>query len=297
MRKKKIDAVLLTIPHGEKSKSLKTAEKLLTTMTLLGFTRQDAVITLGGGVVGDLGGFIASVFMRGINYIHVPTTLLAMVDSSIGGKTGVDLATGKNLAGTFHQPKAVLIDQTVLKTLPKDEILNGAAEIIKCGVIADEPLFNLLEKDIKKLLKLEKNITNKIITRCCKLKASIVSKDEKEGNLRKILNYGHTIGHAIELLSKHKISHGRAIAIGMILINQIAYKKNLLSGKSKERINNLIKNTGLVSRSENLKKYNPDKLWEVMQRDKKVKDGKINFIIPTKIGKVRIYDKITKNLL
>jgi len=293
-----IPAVLFTFKAGEPSKSISTTEKLLNGLISKGFTRKDGIIALGGGITGDIAGFVASVFMRGIPFVQVPTSLLAMVDSSIGGKTGVNLAGGKNLAGTFYQPRSVLIDPELLKTLPKEELMNGFAEIIKYGVIANDKLFCLLEKERNKVLSLNIEMLNKIIIQCCKFKASITEKDEQESGLRMILNYGHTAGHAIERLSSYKISHGRAIAIGMGIINKIAVNLHMLSNKDELRTNNLLKIYGLndkfleIFRAGNA----PRKLWSIMQKDKKMQKSKISFIIPTSIGKTKIYDGITKEI-
>ena len=293
-----IPAVLFTFKAGETSKSISTAEKLLNGLISKGFTRKDGIIALGGGITGDIAGFVASVFMRGIPFMQVPTSLLAMVDSSIGGKTGVNLAGGKNLAGTFYQPRSVLIDPELLKTLPKEELINGFAEIIKYGVIANDKLFRLLEKERNKVMSLNVEILNKIIIQCCKIKASITEKDEQESGLRMILNYGHTAGHGIEKLSSYKISHGRAIAIGMKIINKIAVNQHLLSTMNELRINNLLKNYGLHDKFIEIfsTRNAPRKLWSIMQKDKKMHKSKIHFVIPIAIGKTKIYDGVTEKI-
>ena len=293
-----LKAVLITFKAGEGSKNMKMAEKLLDKLLSKKFTRRDCIIALGGGVTGDLAGFAASIFMRGIPLIHVPTSLLAMVDSSIGGKTGVNLTRGKNLAGTFYQPKAVLIDPEILKTLPKAEFLNGFAEIIKYGVIADKKLFGLLEKSSKIILSGNQKLLHNIIIQCCNIKASITEKDETENGLRMVLNYGHTVGHAIERLSDYKIKHGRAILFGMRIANKIALYLNILKQNNLARINNLLNQHGLDEKIEkNLpkisKKLIAQKLWQIMQTDKKMHKCKIHFILPKTIGKTIIYDGIT----
>lgn len=298
LEKSGIPSVLFTYKAGEPSKNISTAEKLLNGLISKGFTRKDGIIALGGGITGDIAGFVASVFMRGIPFVQVPTSLLAMVDSSIGGKTGVNLAGGKNLCGTFYQPKAVLIDPGLLKTLPKEELTNGFAEIIKYGVIANDKLFRLLEKERNKVLSLDAEILNKIIIQCCKIKASITEMDEQESGLRMILNYGHTAGHAIEKLASYKISHGRAIAIGMKIINRIAVNLHMLSKNNDLRINNLLKSYRL---DDNLLEIfgtgnSCHKLWSIMQKDKKMRKSKISFIIPIAIGKTRIYDGVTEKI-
>lgn len=269
--------------NGEKSKRIVTVEKLAEAMVNKGFDRKDAIIALGGGVVGDLAGFLASIYLRGIPYIQLPTTLLSMVDSSIGGKTGVDLNVGKNLLGTFTQPKAVFIDPKYLKTLPQKQIRNGLAEVIKYGVIKDKQLFKFIEQNLEKILQLEKNPIEHIIKRSVEIKSEIVEKDEKEGNLRMILNYGHTFGHALEKLSNYKLLHGYAISIGMVLANKMAVEKNLLDKNSAERIKKLLSNAGLpITTMQKL-------IMKNFANDKKRIDKYINFILPTAIGKVIIH--------
>lgn len=298
IKKVGLDAHLLTFKSGEKSKNMATTVDLLDKLTRLGFTRHDGIIGLGGGVTGDLAGFVASIYMRGITLIHVPTSLLAMVDSAIGGKTGINLESGKNLAGTFYQPEIVLIDPHFLKTLPKKEFFNGFAEIIKYGVIADEKLFRLLEKSTKKLRSGSPEILNKIITRCAQIKAEITSKDEIESGLRMILNYGHTVGHAIERITNYKLAHGEAISLGMALANKIGVYLNLLSSNDELRINKLLKAYRLpISPAHFLSKnITPEKLWQIMLKDKKVQKSKLNFIIPKTIGHVIISDQVNQSL-
>lgn len=291
-----LKAELIKFPAGEKFKTLATAEKIMAAMLKAGFDRTDGIVALGGGVTGDLSGFIASVYMRGIALIHIPTTLLAMVDSSIGGKTGVDLTAGKNLCGIFYQPKAVYMDPKLLASLQNSELINGFAEVIKYSIIKDYKLFCLLESSVVKLLKADLSILNKIIIRCCEIKASIIAKDEHEKNLRMLLNYGHTIGHAIESISAYKIKHGTAIAMGMKFINKISLAKRLLNNNTAERINLLFNSFGLTENLSQMymQKKGCEKLWSIMQNDKKMRAGKISFIITKEIGKAVIYDEITK---
>lgn len=290
-----IQAHLFTFKPGESSKALSTVERLLEKMGSLKFDRKDAVIALGGGVSGDIAGFIASIYMRGIPFVQIPTSLLAMVDSSIGGKTGVNLKKGKNLAGTFYQPRAVYIDPSVLATLPKEELINGLSEIIKCGVVYNKSLFDYVEKNYNKVCSYSSSELLKLITLSIDIKAKIVEKDEKETGLRMILNYGHTIGHALETISTYKISHGQAVSAGMIIINKIATAKGYLSAKNNESINNLITKLGL--NNELIRKYlsiqNTEKLWSLILKDKKATAGKVHFIVPTEIGKVKIVEDIS----
>lgn len=283
LNKERIQCELFTFTAGEKSKSLQTIEALAEKMLAKGFDRRDAILALGGGVTGDLAGFLASIYMRGIPYIQIPTSLLAMVDSAIGGKTGVDLNTGKNLLGTTTQPSAIFIEINYLKALPKTQIVNGLAEIIKYGVILDKNLFKYIEQNLGAILACKTEAMIKIIKQSIKIKASVIEKDEKEFGKRMVLNYGHTYGHALEKLSNYKLAHGFAISIGMIMINEIAQEKGILREKDAERIKSLLTKSGLPITS-TLKPTIKDLL-----SDKKKIGNYINFIYPTKIGKAIIY--------
>lgn len=304
LKKAGIKCNLFTFPPGDGSKKLKTVEKLMDQLVENQFNRKDKIIALGGGVTGDIAGFTASIYMRGIGYIQIPTTLLAMADSSVGGKTGVNLATGKNLAGSFYQPEAVLIAPSVLKTLPETEYKNGLSEVLKYGVIYDNKMFKLIEDNAPLLNKspnkwktTELKLIIGLIKKSCSIKAKIVEQDEKEGGLRMILNYGHTMGHALETLSDYKISHGQAIASGMKLANKIAVNNNILNETSADRINNLITLLQLENQnaSKYLKKANTDQIWQIILRDKKSTAGKPKFVIPDSIGRVIINDNISYN--
>ncbi|MBU0667636.1 3-dehydroquinate synthase [Patescibacteria group bacterium] len=288
-----IKAHLISFSAGDKHKSLETCAKILNQLLSKNFDRKDAIIAFGGGVTGDLAGLCASIFKRGIPYIQVPTTLLAMTDSGIGGKTGVNLGAGKNLAGTIYQPRAVLIDPGFLKTLPERELLCGMSEVVKYGIIKSPNLFETIEKNGKKLNSV---LMNKIIMQSCRIKADIIGKDEFEKGPRMILNYGHTIGHAIEKLSDYKIAHGQAIAAGMKLVNNMSLNHNLINKSDHLRINNLIKklNLALIKGKSLLIPKNADMLWKIMQSDKKNNDGKVRFVIVPKIGTTKFYDKFTK---
>jgi len=246
------------------------------------FDRSSVVIALGGGVVGDIAGLIASTFMRGIPIIQIPTTLLSMIDSSIGGKTGVNLEHGKNLFGTFHPPIAVFIDPYLLKTLAQKHLKNGLAEAIKYGVVKSPKLFNFIEKNLTKILKLDYKILEKLIKDCVKIKTEIARKDPTEKGLRMILNYGHTFGHAIERLSSYTLLHGFAISLGMVLANQKAVKLELLSLANSARIKNLLKKADLPVYIMH-KPTSKDII-----HDKKTANNTIAFILPKCIGKVII---------
>ncbi|MBU3935854.1 3-dehydroquinate synthase, partial [Patescibacteria group bacterium] len=258
-------------------------ERLANEMVEKNFDRSSCVIALGGGVVGDIAGLVASTFMRGIPIIQIPTTLLAMIDSSIGGKTGVNLKAGKNLFGTFHQPSAIFVDPNFLKTLAVKEIRNGLAEAIKYGVIRDAKLFNFIEKNIESLIKLDPQKTSHLIKECVKIKTEIVKKDPTEEDLRQILNYGHSFGHIIEKKSNYTLLHGFAISLGIVLANQKAVELGTLDRTDADRIKNLLKKAGLPV-------YTMHKpTLKDLAHDKKTREKTINLVLPTKIGQVKIH--------
>ena len=274
---------LLQISDGEKHKNLHTAEIIYHKLARLNADRDTALIALGGGVIGDLTGFVAATYLRGLPFIQIPTTLLAQVDSSVGGKTGVNLPAGKNLVGCFYQPKAVIIDPDTLKTLPAREIQTGMAEVIKYGMIRSASLFASLEKGNQKI--------DAVIAECCQIKADVVSADEKESNLRMILNFGHTIGHALETLTNYQsYTHGEAVAIGMVAASKLAVNMKLFSEGSAGRLTALLKKTGLPTR---LPSVNIRRLMTIMQRDKKARDSKLIFVLPTRIGDVEIVRSVS----
>mgnify|MGYP003971806181 CR=1 FL=1 len=285
LRKNKIECELFSFPPGEKSKSLKTISDLSEALVNKGFSRKDAIIALGGGVVGDTAGFLASVLFRGIPYIHIPTTLLAMVDSAIGGKTGVDLEAGKNLVGTITQPKVVFIDTKYLSTLPEKQIRSGLGEIIKYGIIYDKKFFEFLEKNLENIFKLDEKTINYIIKKSVEIKRDVVQKDEKESGLRMILNYGHTYGHALEKKSNYTLLHGYAISIGMIIINKMAVEEGILKEEDAERIKNIFKAAGLPTTT--MKRPS----FKDLASDKKRDGDCINFVMVSSIGKSLIHKK------
>lgn len=285
LNKNGIKNEIFSFESGEKSKSLSTIESLSEAMVEKGFNRKDAIIALGGGVVGDVAGFLASIYLRGIPFVQIPTTLLAMVDSAIGGKTGVDLKSGKNLLGTITQPKAVFVDINILKTLPENQIRNGLGEIIKYGVIKDEKFFAYLEKNLAKIFTHDEKVLNYIIQKSIAIKVEVVENDEKEAKNRMILNYGHTYGHALETMSNYTLLHGYAISIGMVIANEMAVTKKLLKQKDADRIKALLEKAGLPVYS----MYKPT--IKNLATDKKSDGKSINFILPTKIGQVIIYNQ------
>ena len=286
---------LLTFPHGESHKNLQTIADLTSSLSRLGVDRKDVLIALGGGVTGDITGFVAAVYMRGVDFIQIPTTLLAQVDSSVGGKTGVDIPEGKNLVGCFYQPQCVLIDPNVLHELPVTELLNGLAEVIKYGVIYDADFFNFLVANRKAILDLELPIIEAVIAHCCTIKAAVVAADERESDLRRILNYGHTLGHAVEAASNFTIAHGSAVSIGMVAVNMIAVAKLLLTEERAEKIRDLLVAYGLpVVVPEQLDRV---QMKGFLKTDKKTVGGKPFFVIPTQIGKVFITDDVDEVLI
>jgi 3-dehydroquinate synthase len=277
----------IEIPDGEQFKNLDWANAIYTALLTNSFDRKSALVALGGGVIGDLTGFAAATFMRGVPFIQVPTTLLAMVDSSVGGKTGVNHAMGKNMIGAFYQPKKVLMDLSVLATLPREEFLAGMAEVIKYGVIRDEAFFEYLETHREAILGLEAGAIRHIVARSCEIKADVVSKDERESGLRAILNFGHTVGHAIETAENYTMRHGEAIAIGMVYASRLALACGFCNPTVPERVEKLIRSYGLPADLSALKrKPSVLELMDTMQIDKKAEAGKVKFVLPKRIGEV-----------
>ncbi|MGL5032180.1 MAG: 3-dehydroquinate synthase, partial [Microcystaceae cyanobacterium] len=286
------------IPAGEPYKNLDSIAQIYDKAVSDRLERSSTMVALGGGVIGDMTGFAAATWLRGINFVQVPTTLLAMVDASIGGKTGVNHPQGKNLIGAFYQPRLVYIDPLVLKTLPEREFRAGMAEVIKYGIIWDRDLFEQLEAapDLKSLDALGDRLLETIITRSCQAKVDVVSQDEKEGGLRAILNYGHTLGHAVESLTGYsQLNHGEAVGIGMVAAGKIAVKLGLWTQSDCDRQDLLIQKMGLPT--EIPPELNLDAILDTLQTDKKVKAGKVCFILPRAIGEVIITDEVTESVL
>lgn len=271
---------LILIPEGESHKNLDTVQKIYTQLLEKDFTRHDTLLALGGGVVGDITGFVAATYMRGLAYVQVPTSLLAMVDSSIGGKTGVDLPQGKNLVGVFRNPDGVLIDPELLKTLPEVELKCGLAEIVKHAIIADPELFEMLESG-------EFDFET-VIRRALQVKIKIVQEDPEEQNQRMLLNLGHTFGHAIELLSNYQIRHGEAVAIGLVQAAGFALEQKFCKVQLVERIRNLLVKLGLPTELPNISQ---EALWEAMRHDKKRETSKLRLVLPYGLGDARIFTK------
>jgi len=281
---------LVTFPAGEKSKNLSTFSTLTRSLAQKKIDRKDAVIALGGGVTGDLAGFVAASYMRGIPFIQIPTTLLSQVDSSVGGKTGVDIPEGKNLVGAFYQPKIVYIDPNVLATLDKDEILGGMAEVIKYGVIRDKEFFMFLSAEKDKILALDNDTVKEVIYTCCSIKADVVAEDEHESNIRRILNYGHTIGHAVEAESNFTLIHGKAVAIGMVAAARIAEMKGVLSKDTSALIEKVLCDYGLPTEVPD--SFDRGAIKTFILSDKKVVSGRVSYILPKNIGTVIITEDV-----
>ena len=285
---------ILNVPEGEKSKSAACAFRLIKQISAYDVNKKIFIIALGGGVVGDLAGFVAAIYKRGVPYIQVPTTLLAQIDSSIGGKTAIDLETGKNLVGAFYQPRLVFADTKVLKTLSQRQIRNGLAEAIKYGVIGDPKLFDFIEANHKKFLKGDIEVLNFIVHRCAQIKAKIVSVDEKETKgLRTVLNFGHTVGHAVEAASRYdQYHHGESVGLGMRVAARISVSRGLLAASQEMRINQLISSVGLPEKIVGVRLA---KILDLMRHDKKFTAGHNRFVLAPKIGQVKVVNDIPKS--
>jgi 3-dehydroquinate synthase len=283
------EARLIELPDGERYKALSTVEKLAEQLSQAGADRNAVIVAFGGGVVGDVSGLAASLFMRGVDFVQIPTTVLAQVDASIGGKTGVNLKTGKNLVGTFHQPRAVFIDPQVLATLPEREFRSGLYEALKCGVIGSPGLFERMEERCDRILRRDAVELEWLIAESVKLKAEVVSADEREGGLRRVLNFGHTIGHALEAATHYRrLLHGEAVAWGMIAVSKIAVRLEMIDSASGIRITNAVLAYGRLPKID----VSNGSIIRFLQSDKKTKDGIVHFVLPTAIGKVEVVSDV-----
>jgi 3-dehydroquinate synthase len=275
---------IITVPEGERAKALRWIAAILDELVEARFERRSVLLALGGGVIGDLTGFAAAIYQRGIPFVQIPTTLVAQVDSSVGGKTGVNHPQGKNLIGAFYQPRLVLIDLETLQTLPVREWVAGLAEVIKYGMIADEEFFSYLEKQMPQLLKRESAPVSHIVTRSCEIKAAVVLQDEREADRRRVLNYGHTIGHALESLGRYRrFIHGEAVALGMVCEASLASHLGYCSDEVVARQQQLIRSAHLPDAMPPLRFSD---LWGAMQHDKKVSNGTVYCVFPEQIGRV-----------
>ena len=287
-----INFEVAVIPAGEPSKNLREVEKIYTQAIEFGLDRKSPIIAFGGGVVGDLAGFVAATYLRGVPFIQVPTTLLAQVDSSVGGKTAVNHELGKNLIGAFHQPKAVFIDLNSLKTLPDRELKSGLSEVIKYGIISDANFFEYIELNVNKILNRDVEVLTQIIKRSCEIKAEVVSADEKENGLRRILNFGHTIAHAIEKITNFEVyRHGEALAVGLLGAAMISYGTGRIIFNDVARLKDLLDKLGLVT---NCLGCDVDEMYLLTFRDKKNIGGKVNWVLMKNFGEVEITDVVSE---
>lgn len=286
------EIVLALMPDGEEYKNMQEVLNIVDQGVQGRMERSGLCVALGGGVVGDLAGFVAAIYQRGIDFVQIPTTLLAQVDSSVGGKVAINHSQGKNLLGAFHQPRLVIIDISVLKTLKRRDYLSGLGEVVKYGVIYDESFFNYLEGAVPDILQQEENCLQKIIRRSCEIKSEIVAVDETEAGKRAILNLGHTFGHAVEKLGNYnKYSHGEAVALGIVAAANLSLRLGLMSEEDVYRIKNLF---ARLSINTSFPPFAAEDIIEVMYRDKKVKNKRIHFVLPRGIGDYIITDNITE---
>jgi len=295
LKRSGVEMKVIVLPSGETQKSLATSGKLHQDMARFGMDRKSALFAVGGGVITDLGGFVASTYMRGIRFFLFPTTLLGQVDAAIGGKTAVNLPQGKNLVGTFTQPSAVFCDTTVLKTLPEREFVSGLGEVVKYGMIRDAALFESIEKNVDALKARDPQVLEDIVYRCVAIKADVVTKDEKESGERAILNYGHTIGHALEAAGNYKtLQHGEAVSIGMEAEAILSMEMGIAPLEVLAAQNRLLKRCGLPTR---VKKMPQKKVLAALTLDKKNVSGKTRFVLPEAVGKVRWGVEVSAELI
>ncbi|MBM64528.1 MAG: 3-dehydroquinate synthase [Acidobacteria bacterium] len=286
------DMTPLLIQDGERSKTLNTVGRIYESLIHASADREATVIAVGGGVIGDMVGFAAATYLRGINLVHIPTTLLSQVDSAVGGKVGVNHTLGKNLIGAFHPPSAVVIDPQMLDTLPRRELRAGLYEVVKYGVIASRPLFDLLAANLPQIFERELNLLTKIIAASCRIKADVVATDERESGRRRILNFGHTAGHALESVTRYRrFRHGEAVGYGMLVAAQVARTRGLLDKGDHEELTDLIQRMGPLPSVTDLSQ---SQVIEVMGRDKKVVSGRLHFVLPSRIGDTVITNDVTE---
>lgn len=285
----------ILVPDGERHKNLQSVSRIYEALIRAGADRGSVIIAVGGGVIGDTAGFAAATFLRGITLVHVPTTLLAQVDSSIGGKVGVNHALGKNLIGAFHQPRVVVIDPLVLSTLPRREFRSGLYEVVKYGMIASRGLFDGVARGTKAIFARQPDVLVPAIVESCRIKADVVSKDEREGGLRRILNYGHTIGHALEAVTKYRrFRHGEAIAYGMLGAADLAVVRGALADRERQALAQLVTQLGPLPPVADLP---IPEVMEAIRRDKKVVNGRLHFVIAIEIGATTTIDDVTEDEL
>jgi len=285
----------ILIPDGERFKNLQSVSRIYEALIRAGADRGSAIVAVGGGVIGDTAGFAAATFLRGIALAHVPTTLLAQVDSSIGGKVGVNHALGKNLIGAFHQPTVVAIDPLLLETLPRREFRSGLYEVVKYGVIASRELFDRVARETKRIFAREPDVLLPAIVESCRIKARVVSADEREGGLRRILNFGHTVGHALEAATKYRrYRHGEAIALGMLAAADLSVARGALAERERQALAQLIAQLGPLPTVSDL---TASDILEAIRRDKKIVNGRLHFVLAIEIGATMTVDDVTEEEL
>lgn len=283
------------IPDGEKFKNLHTVENIYTYLIAQRADRDSTVLALGGGVTGDMAGFVAATFLRGIDYVQIPTTLLSQVDSSVGGKTGVNHPHGKNMIGVFHQPRLVCVDTETLSTLPQREFRSGVYEIVKYGLIRDAEFFQYLEENLEKLLDRDQEVLETVVSRCCRIKAEVISIDEKDSGLRRILNFGHTFGHALEVVTGYQgVTHGEAVACGMLAAGLLSTRLGHIAPEVNERVARLIRRVG---RLPSVREHAVDEILDAMNRDKKRRDDRKVFVLLAGIGETLTREDLDDSLV
>ncbi len=281
----------LLVPDGERSKTALTVTRIYDALIRMAADRSVTIVAIGGGVIGDVVGFAAATYLRGVGLVHIPTTLLAQVDSSIGGKVGINHALGKNLIGSFHQPLAVFADPEVLGTLPRREFRAGLYEVVKYGMIADRGLFERVGRDLRAIVRRDQAALAPVIADSCGIKARVVSEDEREGGVRRILNFGHTAGHAIEAVTRYRrFRHGEAVAYGMLAVADLGVRRGVFAEAERSALADLVARLGPLPSISDL---SAQALVEAMRRDKKVRAGRLHVVLPTAIGATRIVDDVT----
>ena len=285
---------ILEVPPGEEQKTLENAGRLYRELTAVHAERSTPVLALGGGVIGDLAGFVAATYQRGVPLVQLPTTLLAQVDSSVGGKVAVDHGQLKNMIGAFYQPEMVIADTNALPSLPEEELINGLAEVIKSAAIRDGRFFSFLEENMEKIKSFDVNSLEEIVFQTVGIKAAVVAGDERDMGLRHILNYGHTIGHAVESVSDFRIKHGNAVAIGMVAAARLSHRLGMLDEGDVKRLRQLIMRAGLPAEIPDL---GIEKIMQAMQHDKKVREGRVEFVLLKSIGDTVVTDDVSPSLI
>ncbi|HIT86076.1 MAG TPA: 3-dehydroquinate synthase [Candidatus Ornithomonoglobus intestinigallinarum] len=291
LKKTGAEVSFYTVPAGEEHKNISTVTDICAACIQNGLDRKSMIAALGGGVVGDMAGFAAAIYMRGIDFIQIPTTLLAQSDSSVGGKTGVDLMAGKNIIGAFHQPRLVYINVSTLKTLPEEQFISGMGEVIKHGIIRDKEFFDYLKENTGAVKSLDGGVFIEMSKRNCSIKAEVVKSDERENGLRAILNFGHTTGHAVESAFGFKLTHGECVGLGAIAASHIAYERGMISGAELDEIISVFKSYGFKTRVL-LPPY--EEIIAFMQNDKKKVSGRLTFVLPAGIGSVVRTNDVTE---